>query len=585
MKYWFNFITVLLLSNFYLQSAGSESIHLKLEEFAASKTWRNFLLPKVKDPLRELKISIEKLQNDKSGKYSCLYPARIFHLEKHGLISGRSKPCEPFLEWKNRLKGDAISLVFAAQFISNPASAMGHTFLRIHDKQFEDFLHISIGYAAEVDESDGPLLYAIKGLGGMYQGIFFEGPFYEKVHEYSNMERRDIWSYELNLNAEQRDLLLAYIWELKTTAKIDYYFLNGNCSSFLLALIQAVVPEEELKTQFFLYTAPYQTVKTLQKAGLVKKESFRPSLRSQLVKAFSELSQKEKESFQDSYERKSTKSALSAANLDALILKMLLRKQKNEGALSEQERTYYHDLLLLRSRSKTPQNSMSNESTNSPLKAHLPRQIDYKFGKSLNKQTYEAITLRPGAHQYMDKQTGFLPNSTFSFLETEISHTLDDGKTFLNRLTFFDLKNIIPWSPADPQPSFKVLLESKRQDIFCSGCQRIAAEFFLGGSMGTEVLSLNGFLGVQEEISNHFERGHSTWAAFELEALVNWGHQRLRLSNIFARGAHVDRLTHFLQFRRFDLRPHLHLGTDLKFQSLVEGKSQFEQSLVVSYDF
>ena len=70
-------------------------------------------------------------------------------------------------------------------------------------------------------------------------------PYYVKVQEYSNMESRDLWEYELTLSAAQVSRLVMHAWETRAT-HFDYYFFSRNCSYQLLALLEAADPDLHL---------------------------------------------------------------------------------------------------------------------------------------------------------------------------------------------------------------------------------------------------------------------------------------------------------------------------------------------------
>jgi hypothetical protein len=74
-------------------------------------------------------------------------------------------------------------------------------------------------------------------------------PYYLKVREYSDLENRDIWEYELNLTPEEIDRLLMHAWELGPI-HFDYYFFDENCAYHLLGLLEAARPDLTLTEGF-----------------------------------------------------------------------------------------------------------------------------------------------------------------------------------------------------------------------------------------------------------------------------------------------------------------------------------------------
>ena len=60
----------------------------------------------------------------------------------------------------------------------------------------------TVHFAADYRGEQGAF-FALKGLTGYYRGYFALLPYYEKVTQYSDIENRDIWEYELAFEPEQ----------------------------------------------------------------------------------------------------------------------------------------------------------------------------------------------------------------------------------------------------------------------------------------------------------------------------------------------------------------------------------------------
>ncbi|HIP60785.1 MAG TPA: DUF4105 domain-containing protein, partial [Campylobacterales bacterium] len=133
----------------------------------------------------------------------------------------------------------------------------------------------AINYAAQTDETNG-ILFAYHGLTGGYEGRYSITPYYNKIKEYNDMERRDIWEYELNLNSDEIKRLLYHQFEIKDYYA-DYFFFTENCSYNLLWLLQAARREANLVDKFGIKAIPIDTIRVVEDAGFVEKISFRPS--------------------------------------------------------------------------------------------------------------------------------------------------------------------------------------------------------------------------------------------------------------------------------------------------------------------
>ena len=133
-----------------------------------------------------------------------------------------------------------------------------------------------------IGEENGGILYTFKGLFGGYEGYFSDGPYYEKVKEYSRLDNRDVWEYTLNLNEEETDRMLAHLWELKDI-NFDYYFFDENCSFRLLELIEVARPSVNLLDGFSVYAIPLDTVLVVDDADLIDTSYYRASNQSKLI--------------------------------------------------------------------------------------------------------------------------------------------------------------------------------------------------------------------------------------------------------------------------------------------------------------
>jgi len=194
--------------------------------------------------------------------------------------------CRRFQDFVEEIQPASVTLVFSSYFMNNPASAFGHTFLRVNRAQDleigerKELLDNGIDFGANVD-TENAFIYGVKGLFGLFPGTFRRMPYYYKVRQYGDYESRDIWEYDLALSDDQRDLLIAHLWELGYNY-FDYWYLTENCSYHILAVIAAAVPEADLLDRVHVPVIPADTVKAVQDApGLVGAINYRPSIRAQ----------------------------------------------------------------------------------------------------------------------------------------------------------------------------------------------------------------------------------------------------------------------------------------------------------------
>ena len=174
---------------FFAGKAGKTDRDAELEA-----TITALLRPPVRDP-----------SNPETMHPQCLFPARYAWLKQQlGPAAFIDQPCPILDTWRTGISAEAATLVYATAYLNSPASMYGHTFLRLSRATGEGnpLLDYAVNYAADADTNNG-LVYAIAGLTGRFQGHFYMVPYYAKVQEYSNMESRDLWEYQLALTPEQ----------------------------------------------------------------------------------------------------------------------------------------------------------------------------------------------------------------------------------------------------------------------------------------------------------------------------------------------------------------------------------------------
>jgi hypothetical protein len=242
------------------------------------------------DPAAELEATIRGIWDpepeDRRVQHPfCRFPARLMWLdEKLHLDESRlpRRTCARYGDFAKRLHAGSVALIFSSYFLNNPASAFGHTFLRIHKAgaaRTNELLDTGIDFSAEVDTNNA-LLYAIKGLAGLFPGTFHSLPFYYKVREYNDYESRDLWEYELDLSPRAVAMIVAHLWEEGSTY-FNYYYLSENCSYHVLAAIEVGDPSVHLLSHLRNPVVPVDTVRALfAEPGLVREVRYRPSLRS-----------------------------------------------------------------------------------------------------------------------------------------------------------------------------------------------------------------------------------------------------------------------------------------------------------------
>lgn len=231
----------------------------------------------------------------------CRFPARYLYVaERQGRTDGlapaaRCPGLRAFLETN---PSAALRLVFASSFLGNPASATGHVFLSVSSNARRKGLFpldLAINFAAVERTTQSILAYQLAGLSGALEARFTVAPFYLKLLEYSRIEQRDLWSYEVRLDETQVRRLMFHLWEL-LSVRFDYYFLTDNCAYQLAALLDVALDRPELTEQLQGIVLPVQLVEALSsEPDLLGVPTFHPSPQRQLLALEGRLTVQERE--------------------------------------------------------------------------------------------------------------------------------------------------------------------------------------------------------------------------------------------------------------------------------------------------
>lgn len=349
------------------------------------------------------------------------------------------------------MEADDFVIIYSSQYISNPASMMGHTFLKFVRKGREDYLNRALGYAADMDEGVGAFAYIFKGLFGGFKGAWPENLYYEKVHEYNDMESRDMWEFRLNLTTEQREFLIDHIWELKNLADLNYFFIDENCSYVVLATLQAVLPEKDLLSAFPFYVVPLETAKKLDREGLISGQTYRPSLRNQTLSKYLALNESEQDEVRDSLRQQRIVSSKNSLVSETVIDFLDLKRQRQQGRL-DPATTDFEKRIQSQRATLGQHPPLAIETPPSPLQGHRTFQAYLGLGQTDSMRKYGVLGFKPGVHGYFDKDQGYLKNSSFSFFETEVEW---DKELSLSHLTLIDVGSMNAYSRLDPVFSWR----------------------------------------------------------------------------------------------------------------------------------
>lgn len=460
----------------------------------------------------------------------CVFPARYRFLDRHLHMDAARLPqadCQAYRQWKKQLDPAAISLVFPAAYMNNPASMFGHTLLRVDGKaggQRNKLLAHAVNFAATAAKKDSALMYAFKGLTGGYPGSYGVFPFYKKVKEYAWIENRDIWSYPLALTQVQLNRLVAHLWALQGVT-FDYYFFTKNCAYQLLALLEVARPQLHLTESFDWYAIPADTIRRLARVpGLLGAAEYRPALATRLKRHVALLTESQR----------ALALAVTAGRVraDAPIVQTLparvrarvlavahdyLYYQQQAGRISGKTAARAEQILLARSR--IPLDSQFPpvpQPTVSPAEGHGTLRL--AVGGVWERGLFSlGLRVRPAYHDLLDPPGGYTAGAQISFLDLRLRIEPDDSELEIAHLALIDITSISTRGPLFQPISWRISTGLRQRPVSAPFDPNAHLGYYLQGGPGLawgDAGILAGYVfGLASADVNHgFEHGYAVGA-------------------------------------------------------------------------
>jgi len=430
----------------------------------------------------------------------CRFPARFSWLDEqlHFDANRLPKPnCAGYKEFLSLVKPQGLTLVFSSYYLNNPASAFGHTFLRIDqslksEDESRELLDYGVDYSANVDTGNA-VLYAMKGLLGLFPGTFHRMPFFYKVREYSDYESRDLWEYDLSLTKAEVDRVVAHIWELGATY-FAYYYLTENCSYHMLAALEVANPRLQLLKGLRKPVIPADTVKVLFKnPGLVRRIKYRPSNRTQFRQRMAALTSDEEDAvallMRDpaaplparlslAQQVKVLDTAVDLIDVELARDTVKSRTERDQtGAERQQallERRASYDVQTDEPHYPAPESQM-------PHLGHGSQRLGLGSGYDEQRGYFHSLNFRLALHDLTDRGAGFPDGSEIEFLPMRLRYYIESPKLSLEELSLIRVKSLTPLGRFSRSWSWMVEAGSRRNhDRGCDNCYTALGKFGAG---------------------------------------------------------------------------------------------------------
>jgi hypothetical protein len=380
------------------------------------------------------------------------FPARLEWLcEKLGIDRARL-PVSGSAEFEETMQSfgpRAAALVFPSAFMNQPASMFGHTLLMIRSRYKSALLSQAVNYAAVTREHNG-VVFAFKGIFGLYPGFYSLMPYYQKVQEYNDLDQRDIWEYDLDFNPREIRRMLLHVWEMRGIWS-DYYFFDENCSYNLLFLLDAARPGLDLHDQTGSWVIPLDTVKLVERSGLVTGRTWRPSRLTRVRARADRLDPAAREIAWELGQGTATASAVAGSVPDpaaqarvfdlAADYLQSLRSRRTVAQADYQRRLL--PILALRSKLAAPADP-DPPAPAPPDAGHGSGRLGLSGGVR-GDDAYGALTIRAAYHDLLDPPAGYLTGAQIAFADTEARWYQHADTPVLERIDAISLRSISPW--------------------------------------------------------------------------------------------------------------------------------------------
>jgi len=484
------------------------------------------------DPKAELEATIRAFYAESASDddhATCLFRARREWIGRF-VPDLPERRCERFRTWFEAINPEGATLIFPASFLNNPASAFGHTFIRIDQpgqNESTRLLAYTADYSAATSGEDA-LTYAMKGMFGGYYGFYSVSPYYEKVTTYSDLENRDIWEYELNLTKEEVTLMVLHLWELRQKG-FSYFYFDENCSFHILGLLNVARPHLRLTQAFRNWAIPSDTIREMvSREGLLKQSVYRPSAATKL--------RYKVEMNEPKVQDVAIDLARDASDEDELN-KLDLTKQARAIDLAYEFQTYTRikeqdeakerkddawKLLSKRSKISVSDTLFPPTPAVRPDQGH--KTVMASVGAGWMKDRVVAdYTFRPAFHALSDYQPGYVLGSQIKFLELNLRQAEGKGVDVEN----FTLLNITSLSPRDKffkSLSWHVEVEGRRvrksesEDFFVGD---LSTGFGYSYELSPGILTY-AMLDGEVNLSHSYRDNYSLGAGPRVGVLANW---------------------------------------------------------------
>lgn len=530
-----------------------------------------------KDPRAELLANLNAVFHSNAPPQDGVHPQCRFRARFEWLIETLSidrsnlpdVSCNRYDRWIKEIDPLSLTLVFSNYSFNAMESSFGHLFIRINSRQRapNHILDYAVNYAADIDASrENPVVFALKGVFGGYRGKYAIVPYFIKIRQYNDLEHRDLWEYELNLDRADMIRLLNHIWELQFI-DVNYYFFKENCSFQILKLLEIAKPDLSLRNTAAFWNIPGDSLKAVKSAEMIRERTYRPSVKSQIQQKLALLDERAEDLFfrlisepevidTPRWQRQTTQT--KALLLEAYIEYLSLNN-------STHTRDHLYQYVRRRHALNVITTHKEPEPTSSPPdEGHESASFRLFAGRHAILGSFGEASIKPAYHGLLDNSHGFFRSGEIELFELGIRYYQDFGWV-LDKLTICRFKSLVPYNRILPSASWKIAIGiDNKYDIDCPECTINSVEGGYGISFQAGPALFYALPDVRFNWADEYENGYQAGFGIETGLLVDINRRTKASVNSKLKRYHFGK-SEDRQVQRAQLRHSVSRNLDIRF--------------------
>lgn len=399
---------------------------------------------------RELILTLALLYEDPTAV--CRFPARYQWLKENlsNLPSLTMEDCTELQTFLRNVPSDEIALVFASENLQSPSSMMGHVFLNIGgERNTGEHVEYSVSFFTDIDTWNIPRIFYESIVTGR-PGYFALSPYQDQILRYLHEEQRNVWRYQLDMTASQRQIVQYHLFELRELP-LTYYFHAYNCATLVNFVVAHAEPELLNSTR--PWVTPLSVIRNSSK--IIDNVSISPST-EWLIRANSSTLPRSLINV--------IKNDMNATGLAPHFNWLEPLKSREQAFLALETARAYNDFRFDERASELQEWQVIESKLDhiqetkfadfhldlsqykNPLKSPSERQAQIGFRRTQNK-SYLQLSFLPASHRLDDDNRQYFGESGLQLGELSVLLNLPNGKWRVEHFNVYGMQNYLPNHP------------------------------------------------------------------------------------------------------------------------------------------